>query len=239
MIKAITMIASWIARGHDRFRNSTAGRRVFSGRVDHLHEQINMHAEHAELVLTRMNRVRPAKRPQWKPHEKLRILIFAERYALSQEKVAKMFGVTQGTISNWKRGLEKENNTLVQTKEPVNKLSDLIREVVHMIKRDFPEWGTPRIAGQLVKMAIKCARSSVRRILAEPRPRKRSERVFCKTSRIKATRPNQVFVVNFTTVKSLFKKIEIGAVIDSFTRKVKAIRVFILQIIYDRLGSSF
>ena len=50
MLKAINQIAYWIAAGHDRFRTSLAGRMFMRGFTDHVHEQISMHKQHAELL---------------------------------------------------------------------------------------------------------------------------------------------------------------------------------------------
>jgi transposase InsO family protein len=134
------------------------------------------------------------------------------------------------TLHNWRRAVE-EGVQLVASREPMNKLSDLVREVTHAVKREIPRWGTRRVAAILAKLGLKASRTSVQRILRKPVPRNPGVAKQARTTKarpIQARKSNDVWLVDFTEVRGFlgFATITIGAVIDSFSRKILAIAAF-------------
>jgi len=43
----------------------------------------------------------------------------------------------------------------------LRELPDLVHELVHRLKIEWPRWRTRRIAGQLARLGVKASRSSV------------------------------------------------------------------------------
>jgi putative transposase len=115
---------------------------------------------------------------------------------------------------------------LVQGRRPLNALPDLVAELVHRLKREWPRWGTRRVAGILARLGLAASRTSVQRILRRPRRRAGALRA-ARTTRgpLRAKRPHHVWLVDFTKVGGLLRSGRVGAVIDAFSRKVLAIGV--------------
>lgn len=114
---------------------------------------------------------------------------------------------------------------LVRTRRPMNALPDLVGEVARFLRREWPRWGSRRIAGILSRMGLQASRTSVQRILRRGRPRRKSPRLPRSLFPIRAQEPRQVYAIDFTWVRGLFRSVLVGAVIDLFSRKVLALRV--------------
>jgi putative transposase len=128
---------------------------------------------------------------------------------------------------NWNREVESGRARVVQGKRPVNRLPDLVREIAHRLKGEWPRWGTRRIAGILARLGMKASRSTVQRALRErpPRPAVGGRVLPRRAGELLAKRPNHAWLVDFTRVGGLFRSIFVGAVVDAFSRKVLALRV--------------
>jgi hypothetical protein len=108
----------------------------------------------------------------------------------------------------------------------MNRLSDLMHELAHRLEREWPRWGTRRIAGQLARLGLKASRSSVQRILRRPRhPRPARPLVTVRAGALLARRPNHNWMIDFTRIRGrgTVRPHWIDAVIDAFSRKVLAI----------------
>jgi putative transposase len=66
----------------------------------------------------------------------------------------------------------------------------------------------------------------VQRILSHPPPQKPPRKTGGVSRPVKAIRPGHVYVLDFTEIRGFFRSIAVGAVIDVFTRRVLAIRVW-------------
>jgi len=221
MHEALILIARAISLAHDHWRRTIGRRRPLSGKIAVLveHEQC-LEAENM-LLRARLLRVPARRRPHYQPHERLEILWHAARYRLSVTATALTFGVTRQTIITWRRVARRRNPRLLP---PLPGLSDLVRELVHRLKREWPRWGTRRLAGQLARLGVKASRSSVQRILRRPRAPKPDDRlVSVGAGALLARRPNHIWMIDFTRLKGVVRPVFIGAVIDAFSRKVLAI----------------
>ncbi len=148
------------------------------------------------------------------------------RHRLSISATARAFVLSAQTIVNWNREVESGGARLVHAKPPVNKLPDLVREIAHRLKGEWPGWGTRRIAGILARLGLKASRSTVQRALRRPRPPAAAARALSRRAgALLAKRPNHIWLVDFTRVGGLFQSVFVGAVVDAFSRKVLALRV--------------
>jgi transposase InsO family protein len=159
------------------------------------------------------------------PHERLAILWHRERYGMSLEATAKAFLVSDQTLANWIAEVEGEHPRLVQARRRVNTLPDLVREIGARLKREWPRWGTRRIAGILAGLGLKASRTSVQRMLRRPPPRPARSGRGTAGRPLVAGRPGQVWVMDFTTLKNLLSSVTVAAVLDAFSRKIVALRV--------------
>ena len=222
MHEALIVIARAISFAHDRWRLTIGRRRPLSGRIGILEERVRRLEVESTLRRTRLRRLPARRRPHYRRHERLEILWHAARFGLSIATTAAAFAVTEQTILNWRRDLEKQSPLLVP---PLRGLPDLVHDLVHRLKVEWPQWGTRRIAGQLARLGVKASRSSVQRVLRR-RPRKpiEPEVVNGPTGRVLlARRPDHIWMIDFTRVGGVVRPLWIGAVIDAFSLRVLAV----------------
>ena len=113
---------------------------------------------------------------------------------MSVARTAAAFGVTRQTTLNWRSLSRREDPRLLPR---IGGLSDLVRELVHRMRREWPRWGTRRIAGQLARLGVRASRSSVQRILRRPRAPKPDERLLPETSAgLLAKRPSHIWMID-------------------------------------------
>ncbi len=167
--------------------------------------------------------------PRWRPHyqawQRLAVFWHAARYGLSLEATARAFIVTRQTILNWRLDVRRGLTRLVQARSPLNRLPDLSEELARRLKREWPGWGTRRIAGILARLGLQASRTSVQRILRFGRPRRKpAAAARTAAGSLVPKRPLHRVFIDFTRVHSLFRTVRIGAIIDGFSRKILAIR---------------
>jgi putative transposase len=227
MVRVLLLVAREIALAHDRWLAGLAGRRPLAAENAALRETVERQRAQIELLRARLLRLHPRRRPRYRPWERLAILWHRARYGLSVSATARTFVLSVQTIINWNREVESGRARVVQGKRPVNRLPDLVREIAHRLKGEWPRWGTRRIAGILARLGMKASRSTVQRALRErpPRPGAGARVLPRRAGELLAKRPNHVWIVDFTRVGGLFRSVFVGAVVDAFSRKVLALRV--------------
>ncbi|MEL7484379.1 MAG: DDE-type integrase/transposase/recombinase [Planctomycetota bacterium] len=105
---------------------------------------------------------------------------------------------------------------------------------MHEIRVAFPEpeFGTRTIARHIVRAGIKISRTSVRRVLQEQPPRgpgsaNGRSRVTTAPKHVQhPTRPKQVWHLDMTDLRVLWRRFEIAAIVDGFSRRIVALHVF-------------
>ncbi|MDJ0522811.1 MAG: integrase core domain-containing protein, partial [Planctomycetota bacterium] len=220
MHEALLLVARAIALAHDRWRRTVGRRRPLSGKIAILEERVQRLEVESDLLRARFLRLPPRRRPHYRPHERLEILWHAARYRLSIAATAHTFCVTQQTVINWRRVVRRKHGLL----PPMNRLSDVVHELVHRLKHEWPRWGTRRIAGQLSRLGVKTSRSSVQRIVRQPRaPRPEDHILPTRYAGLLARRPNHIWMIDFTRLGGVVRPVFVGAVIDAYSRKVLAI----------------
>jgi transposase InsO family protein len=226
MLRAVHLLARWIGAAHDRWRAGTATLRPLSVEIAVLHERVERLREENELLRARLQRIPGHRRPHYRPWERLRILWHQARHGRSLEGTARAFVVSVQTIVNWKNDVARGQPSLVAARRAVNALPDLVADLVHRLKREWPRWGTRRLAEVLARLGVEASRTTVQRLLRRlPRRPARRDAVPAARGPLVARHPNHLWFVDFTTVKGLFRSVYVGAVIDGYSRRVLSIAV--------------
>jgi putative transposase len=227
MLRALLVVARWVASAHDRVFAEVARRRPLSAEIAVLHERVDRLRAENDLLRTRLRRLDPRRRPRYRPWERLRILWHRSRYGLSLETTARTFVVSVQTVVNWTKDVASGSARLVQAKPPLHTLPDLIADLVRRLKREWPHWGTRRIAGMLARLGLRVSRTSVQRILRHGprRPAVASGASLGRRGPLLAKHPGHLYLIDFTRVGGFLRSFVVGAVIDGFSRKVLAIAV--------------
>ena len=117
---------------------------------------------------------------------------------------------------------------------PWNRLHEGVRWLIHELRRTFPEpeFGTRTIARHIMRAGVRVSRTTIRRVLQEEQPRN-SPRNKSRHRRTKApshvqhpTIPHQVWHLDITTLRILWKPVEIAGLVDGFTRKIIGLKAF-------------
>lgn len=226
MIKALLHIARWIARAHAQWCASTATRRPLTVEVAVLKERLaRAHAEN-DLLRARLGRIEPRRRPHYRPWERLDILWHQARYRLSLDATARAFMVSVQSLLNWAKDAAQAEHQLVDGRTAIKRPSDLVAALVLRLKREWPRWGTRRVAGVLAKLGLAASRSTVQRILRRPgKPAPAQAQLRGTRGPILAKRPQHIWFLDFTRVGGLLRSVRVGAIVDAFSRKVLAIAV--------------
>jgi transposase InsO family protein len=231
--RVLLMIASLICRATNAAWRTLAARGVEFGdlraRIRVLQAEVARRDELIGLLQGRLARMDAASRPRYSPDGRFAILWHVRRWGVSISKAARLFVLDETTVRRWFGAVERGRSALVRLREPLNRLSDLTRELARRLILEQANWGTRRICQAMVRLGVVLSRRSVQRIKREGpprRPRPQPDRTSLGRP-VKADRPNHVWLADLTTV-SLFglRTIWIGAVVDVFSRKVLAIRAW-------------
>ena len=151
MQEALILIAQAISLAHDHWRRTVGRRRPLSGKIAVLEERVEQLEAENRLLRARFLRVPGLRRPHYRRHERLEILWHAARYGMSVTATADAFCLTRQTILNWRAVMRRKDAWLLL---PIRGLPELVYELVHRLKREWPAWGTRRIAGQLARLGV-------------------------------------------------------------------------------------
>ena len=113
------------------------------------------------------------RRPDYRPEQRLAILQLRRLRGWSIRKTAKHFVLHRNTICAWIRAAEgKGHPGLLNGAVVWNRIDDAVRWAVHELRRlcPEPEFGTRSIARQVFRASIQISRSTVQRVLREPKP---------------------------------------------------------------------
>ena len=191
-----------------------------------------------ELAIYRSQRQRkPAKhRPHYAPQERAEILQLMRLRGWSCKETAARFVLHPNTIRNLKKSLrEKHKSESVVGAPPWNKLHGGVRWLVHEMRQLCPErdFGTRTIARYIMRSGIQISRASVRRILEEQQPPRQLRDVeSCRTKQrapahlIRPQRPHHSWHLDITSMRLLWLKLEVAAIIDGYSRKIVGMRAY-------------
>ncbi len=205
------------------------------GQRDALHREQSLLER--EMAIFRSQRLRkpPKQRSHYAPEERAEILQLMRLRGWSLKEAGERFVVHPNTIRNWQKAVDaKLRSDRLIGGPPWNRVHDGVRWLIHEIRESFPEpeFGTRTIARHILRAGIRVSRTTIRRVLQEdaPKPTKKDAEPAHKTEappHVQHPRcPNQAWHLDITSLRVLWKRFEIAAVIDGFTRKIVALRVF-------------
>jgi putative transposase len=184
--------------------NSPNERIRLTARTDQLHQEIALLREEIRIKDLRMATIPAARRPHYRPTERLAILELRAARGWSLEQTARVFQVTAATIASWGKRLDDHGpRALLQSPGPVNRFPDYVRAIVQRLQALCPRLGKVKIAQILARAGLHLAVSSVGRIRRELPIRPTPLRPLPTTPslrRVTADRPNHVWHVDLTVV---------------------------------------
>jgi len=133
--------------------------------VHRLETEVAMLREELRIINARTSRIDPHQRPQYLPTERMAILELRAMRGWSKAETARRFFVSEDTIRAWLR--RADDNSLIQTRTPVNRFPDIVRYLVRRIKLFCPTLGKVKIADKLARAGIHIGKTTVQRILKE------------------------------------------------------------------------
>jgi putative transposase len=102
-----------------------------------------------------------------------------------------------------------------------------VADLARRLRREWPAWGTRRIAGILMRLGIQVSRTSVQTFLRRPwQPSKPSIQPVVRAGHVVAKHPSHLWFIDFTKVGNALRSVVVGAVIDGYSRKVLAVGVW-------------
>ena len=170
MNRILLVVAGWVGRGGALLLLSLRSPKV--AEIPALRERIERLRAENELLRSRLLKIESYRRPHFQPWQRLAILWHRSRNGMSLEATAQVFVISRQAILNWMKDIHSNVPRLVQARAPLNALPDLIREITHHLRRQWPRWGTRRMAGVLARLGLKASRTSLQRILRQPPPKK-------------------------------------------------------------------
>ncbi len=189
-----------------------------------------------ELAIFRSQRQRrPAKqRPQYSPEERAQILQVMRLRHWSAKEAGRHFVVHPNTIRNWQKAVDdKLRSEQLLGAPPWNRLHEGVRWLVQEMRRAFPEpeFGSRTIARHVLRAGIGISRTSVRRILEEEttrRPRSYPDQRFTTAPKHvqHPNEPGRVWHLDMTTILTAWRKVEVAAIVDGYSRRIVALKAF-------------
>jgi putative transposase len=145
------------------------------------------------------------------------------------------FVLHSNTVRSWIKAIEGRGNARLLMPAVVwNRIDDMVRWAVHELRRlcPEPEFGTRSIARHLMRAGIAVSRTTVQNVLREPTPRKTRIRPSAVAAGIDPHHvltpgaPDTVWHLDLTTLRVLWRRFTVAAVLDGFTRRILALRVY-------------
>ncbi len=173
---------------------------VKEARIHQLESDLAMTREELRLIGARMKRIAPHRRPQYTRVERMAILELRAMRGWNKTETARHFFVSDDTIRAWLG--RTDDDSLVQTRTPVNRLPDFVRYAVQKIKLFCPTLGKAKIADKLARASIHIGKTTVQRILKEKpaEPPEPTEDNAGKQCRIVAKYPSHTWHADLTAV---------------------------------------
>ncbi len=216
------------------------------GQRDYLYSETALLEREVAIFRAQRMAKAPRRRPQFDPGQRAEILQLSELKGWSSKQTALRFGLHPNTIRNWRRSLrDKGRAERLLGEPPWNRLHEAVRWTVHEIRRLCPEreFGTRTIARHMIRAGIQISRTSIRRILEEERSKSdRWQRHIPvpdaggATHLLKPKSPHFVWHTDITEVRVLWKRFEIAAVLDGYSRKLLGIKAFNRRVTTDDLN---
>ena len=192
-----------------------------------------------EIAVLRGQRknIPPHRRPKFTSEQRLAIVQIMRLRNWNAKRIADRFVLHVNTVRQWIKAVDGrcESSTLLGVTR-WNRIDDAVRWAVPELRRLCPEaeFGTRTIARHLLRSGIQISRSSVQRMLRENKPTKPQKprppmvaAMGVESHHLLApTTCNEVWHVDLTTLRLLWWKFTIAALMDGFSRKLLALKVY-------------
>jgi putative transposase len=191
---ALAYTRSWAA-------NSTSQRLRAVAKANQLEQEIALMREEIHIKDARMARIPAGRRPHYQPTERLAILELRAARGWSLAQTSKVFQVTPATIASWTKRLDEDGpDSLLKTREPVNKFPEFVRYAIQRLQALCPGLGRVKIAQILARAGLHLGATTVSRMRCQRPARPPAPGVEPTTSekRVTAKRPNHVWHIDLT-----------------------------------------
>ena len=198
-----------------------------------------------DILRRRMSVIQPSKRPLCAPEDRFAILQLMRLRNWTIQKAAERFVLHPNTIRDWKKRFQAEGDAgPFFGGAPFNRIADGLRWVVHEIRALCPrkEFGTRAIAMAILREGVRISRSSVQRILREEKPADADagaqgtpavspaldgpEDAVEPHNILWPGKVNRTWHLDLATIEFLWMRLYVAAVVDGFSRKLLALRVY-------------
>ncbi len=204
---------------------------------DHAHSESELLRRELEVFRAQREAMRPHKRPDYPPSQRLAILQVMRLRGWNAVVTAKRFVLHPNTIRTWVQTVEgRRDPKRLLGDVPWNRIHDAVRWAVHELRRlcPEPEIGTRTIAKHLVRSGIDVSRTTVQRVSREaipPRPRRpRSgllEAVGAQPRHLLApVSPNEVWHLDLAVIRIVWFRYTVAALLDGYSRKLLVLKVY-------------
>ena len=92
------------------------------------------------ILRMRLEKRPPGSRPHFPKHARFEILYHLRRWGITLKEAARVFLVTPETLGRWVKKQKAGNTKLVSPRRPVNRLSELKRELIHRLHLEQVAW---------------------------------------------------------------------------------------------------
>ncbi len=169
---------------------------------------------------------------------RLAILQLRRLRGWSIKKTAKHFVLHRNTVRAWIKAAEgKGRPSLLHGAVVWNRIDDAVRWAVHELRRlcPEPEFGTRSIARQMLRASVQISRSTVQRVLREPRPGQPSRPARPAMALPMGKKPyhllrpkwiNRVWHIDLLSVQILWLRFSVAVILDGFSRRLLCLRVY-------------
>jgi transposase InsO family protein len=207
------------------------------GELDEANVRIGLLETELDIQRRRLASVARERRPRVLPDDRTQLLILSEAWGLSMVQAAKRFVLHRNTLGRWWRILrgEKDPNGFLGT-APFNKMGEAVRWLVHEFNDvcRYLKWGSRTIAHKIAQLGIEISRTTVQRILREPKPKRPQRREKDEgepTTRETAhilhpKKKNRTHHLDLTTLDVFGMRFHVAALLDGFSRKLLALKVY-------------
>jgi putative transposase len=202
---------------------------------DYAISEIELYRRELNILRSQRMELPPHRRPDYRPEQRLAILQLRHLRGWSIGKTARRLVVHPNTIRSWIKAVEGHGNARVLSGAIVwNRIDDAVRWAAHELRRLCPEvkFGSRTIARHLVRAGIAMSRSSVQRVLREPcpvRPRRAPMAVAAGVKPHHLLKPkyaNQIWHMDLLSLRVLWFRFTLAAILDGFSRKILAAKVY-------------
>jgi len=207
--------------------------------INNLRYRLALLERELAVLRSRIEGMEPHKRPHYSGPMRQEILLLTRLNDWNADKAAERFVVHSNTIRLWMRAVREGGAESLLGRPAWNRFDDAVRWLIHELRELCPEaeFGIRGIAAMIVRHGIQISKSTVQRVLKEPRTDRpapttpdeseESEEVRIPDNLLTPGRINRVWHVDLSTIKLVWKHFYVAAVIDGYSRRLLALKFYV------------